>query len=127
MKHLHKTNLFQSTLARILINAGDSLYYVATTWTVLQWTHHSVLVGLTNTLLMILYVFLLFGPIVDAIAFKKDAHHNTYSSIFNFINYNFLYFVGILNVYLLIILVTLAMFCAQIGYPAQSKATLFCK
>ena len=33
-----------------------------------------------------------------------------------------MYFVGILNVYLLIILVTLAMFCAQIGYPAQSKA-----
>lgn len=54
MKHLHKNkSFFNLLLARILINAGDSLYYVATTWTVLQWTHHSVLVGLTNTLLMI--------------------------------------------------------------------------
>jgi hypothetical protein len=29
------------------------LYYVATTWTVLQWTHNPLLVGTTNTLLMV--------------------------------------------------------------------------
>ena len=101
MKHLHKTNFFNLLLARILINAGDSLYYVATTWTVLQWTHHSVLVGLTNIINdSYMYFFLFYSR---CHCFKKDAHHNTYSSIFNFINYNFLYFVGILNVYLLII------------------------
>lgn len=124
MKHLHKNkSFFNLLLARILINTGDSLYYVATTWTVLQWTHHSVLVGLTNTLLMIpMCISFLFGPIVDAIALRKTLIITPILQFLILLTITFLYFVGILNVYLLIILVTLAMFCAQIGYPAQSKA-----
>jgi len=94
MKHLHKNkSFFNLLLARILINAGDSLYYVATTWTVLQWTHHSVLVGLTNTLLMIpMCISFLFGPIVDAIALRKTLIITPILLIFNFINYNFFVF-----------------------------------
>jgi hypothetical protein len=37
-----------------------------------------------------------------------------------------LYLIDSLNVYALIILVTIAMFCTQIGYPAQSKAIPHC-
>ncbi|RXX91627.1 MFS transporter, partial [Klebsiella pneumoniae] len=54
MKKLYKNRSFSNLLmSRILINAGDSLYYVSTTWIVLQWTQNPLLVGLTNTLLMI--------------------------------------------------------------------------
>ncbi|WP_237283183.1 hypothetical protein [Staphylococcus sp. AntiMn-1] len=73
MKQLYKNHSFPNLLMeRIMINAGDSLYYVATTWTVLQWTHNPLLVGTTNTLLMVpMCISFLFGPLVDAIPLKK--------------------------------------------------------
>lgn len=124
MKQLYKNHSFSNLLmGRITINAGDSLYYVATTWTVLQWTHNPLLVGLTNTLLMVpMCISFLFGPLVDAIPLKKTLLLTPLLQCLILASIASLYLIDYLNVYALIILVTIAMFCTQIGYPAQSKA-----
>lgn len=124
LKQLYKNHSFPNLLmGRIMINAGDSLYYVATTWTVLQWTHNPLLVGTTNTLLMVpMCISFLFGPLVDAIPLKKTLLLTPVLQCLILALVAFLYLIDSLNVYALIILVTIAMFCTQIGYPAQSKA-----
>ncbi|EOD3816915.1 MFS transporter [Staphylococcus aureus] len=110
-------------MSRILINAGDSLYYVSTTWIVLQWTQNPLLVGLTNTLLMIpMCISFLFGPLVDALPLKKTLFLTPLLQCLLLSLIASLNLIGYLNVYGLIILVAIAMFCTQIGYPAQSKA-----
>ncbi|HGZ8701945.1 TPA: MFS transporter [Staphylococcus aureus] len=124
MKKLYKNRSFSNLLmSRILINAGDSLYYVSTTWIVLQWTQNPLLVGLTNTLLMIpMCISFLFGPLVDALPLKKTLFLTPLLQCLLLSLIASLNLIGYLNVYGLIILVAIAMFCTQIGYPAQSKA-----
>lgn len=124
LKKLYKNRSFSNLLmSRILINAGDSLYYVSTTWIVLQWTQNPLLVGLTNTLLMIpMCISFLFGPLVDALPLKKTLFLTPLLQCLLLSLIASLNLIGYLNVYGLIILVAIAMFCTQIGYPAQSKA-----
>ena len=64
----------------------------------------------------------LFGPLVDAIPLKKTLLLTPVLQCLILALVAFLYLIDSLNVYALIILVTIAMFCTQIGYPAQSKA-----
>ncbi len=124
LEGLYKNRSFSNLIAgRIMINAGDSLYFVSTTWVVLQWTHNPLLVGLTNTLLMIpICMSFLFGPLVDAMPLKKMLRFTPFIQCIILSLIAFLYLIDYLNVYGLMALVTIAMFFTQLGYPAQSKA-----
>jgi MFS family permease len=110
-------------LGRLTTNAGDSLYYVATTWLVYEMTGSSLYTGLTSALLFLpSAVQFLFGPLVDRWSLRSILVRTQLAQAALLLVILAAAAVGSLTTWLLVGVVVVAGFLNQFVYPAEGSA-----
>lgn len=108
---------------RFVTNIGDSIYSVASMWLVFELTKSSFYTGIAGALILLPSMFeFLVGPLVDKWKLKSIM---VYTQLLQAILISLVpisYFLGFLNVWLVIIVMFLATCIEQIVYPAQQSA-----
>ncbi|MBB4823714.1 MFS family permease [Sporosarcina luteola] len=110
-------------LGRTIANIGDSLYAIAAMWLIYELGGSTFYTGLAGFLTMTPRMMqFLIGPIVDRLSLKKIL---VVTQIFQFIfvlSIPLLYYIGVLNVILLLIIMPIVTLINQFIFPAQSAA-----
>ncbi|KAA6447300.1 MFS transporter [Bacillus swezeyi] len=116
-------NFFLLFSGRLLTNLGDSIYSVAAMWLVFKLTGSSFYTGLAGMLIMLPGIFeFLVGPLIDRWRLKSILIYTQWIQAFVVMAVPLSYFLGFLNVWLVIFVMLIATSIEQIVYPAQQAA-----
>jgi hypothetical protein len=120
---LYKNRPFIKLLGRRLVtNIGDSLYAVAAMWLVHDLSHSTFYTGLAGFLTMFPQALqFLTGPIVDRSSNIKILLMSQAVQFALVITIPVFYFLGILNLYWVLIVMPIVSFVDQFAFPAQSN------
>jgi MFS family permease len=110
-------------LARLVTNAGDSLYYVAATWLVYALTGSTFYTGLATFLVLApAGLQFLFGPLVDRVPLRSLLVGTQVTQMVLVLVVPVAYFIDALSVWVLLVVMPLLSLLNQPAYPAQSAA-----
>jgi len=108
---------------RVLTNAGDSLYYVASMWLVYDLTCSSFYTGLAGFLVLAPAAFqFLFGPLVDRVSLRRLLVGTQLAQALVVFAVPLAYTLGYLNVWVVLAVMPLLSLLNQPVYPAESAA-----
>jgi hypothetical protein len=121
--NLYKNRPFIKLLGgRLVTNIGDSLYAVAAMWLVQDLSHSTFYTGLAGFLTMFPQALqFLTGPIVDRSSNIKILLMSQMVQFVLVITIPVFYFLGILNLYWVLIVMPIVSFVDQFAFPAQSN------
>lgn len=110
-------------LGRFVTNIGDSLYFVAAMWLVFDLTNNPVYSGIASAVIMIPQSLqFLIGPLIDRWNLSKIMVNTQLIQSFLIFIIPLAYFLNILNVWLVIAVMFLAVTIEQFVYPAHYAA-----
>jgi MFS family permease len=120
---LRDSDLRRLLLARLVTNAGDSLYYVAATWLVYALTGSTFYTGLATFLVLApAGLQFLFGPLVDRVPLRSLLVGTQVTQMVLVLVVPVAYFLDALSVWVLLVVMPLLSLLNQPAYPAQSAA-----
>ncbi|AEB28874.1 major facilitator superfamily MFS_1 [Carnobacterium sp. 17-4] len=123
MKLLADKNFLSLFMGRLTTNAGDSIYYITTTWLAAEITNDPFYVGLTSAVILIPKgLQFLWGPLVDRWNIKPVLIMTQLIQAVLILLIPILYYMNLLTIYNLLPIVFLAAIIAELGYPVQLKA-----
>ncbi|WP_414840422.1 MFS transporter [Carnobacterium sp. TMP28] len=123
MKMLADKNFLSLFMGRLTTNAGDSIYYITTTWLAAEITNDPFYVGLTSAVILIPKgLQFLWGPLVDRWNIKPVLILTQLIQAVLILIIPILYYMNLLTIYNLVPIVFLAAIVAELGYPVQLKA-----
>ena len=110
-------------LARLVTNAGDSLYYVAATWLVYALTGSTFYTGVATFLVLApAGLQFLFGPLVDRLPLRSVLVGTQVTQMVLVLVVPLAYYLDALTVWVLLVVMPLLSLLNQPAYPAQSAA-----
>ncbi|MFC5971408.1 MFS transporter [Halomarina salina] len=108
---------------RVVTNAGDSLYYVASMWLVYDLTGSSFYTGLAGFLVLAPSAFqFLFGPLVDRVSLRRLLVGTQLTQAVVVLTVPLAFTLGYLNVWVVLAVMPILSLLNQPVYPAQSAA-----
>ena len=120
---LKNKNFLFLILGRLVTNIGDSMYTVAAMWLVFDLSKSTFYSGLAGFLTMFPTVLqFLTGPIVDKVRLNKVLVWSQLIQAILVLIIPFFYFIGYLNIWIIMMIMPLIVFIEQFTYPAQSAA-----
>ncbi|MHA7137866.1 MFS transporter [Rossellomorea arthrocnemi] len=120
---LRNHNFLFLFLGRLITNIGDSIYAIATIWLVYDLTKDPLFTGIATALVMIPGAFtFLIGPLVDRWSLRKILVRTQLIEFTLISIIPISYFLGFLNVWIILVIMPLAAFVEQFVYPAQQAA-----
>lgn len=123
MKLLADKNFLSLFMGRLTTNAGDSIYYITTTWLAAEITNDPFYVGLTSAVILIPKgLQFLWGPLVDRWNIKPVLILTQLIQAVLILMIPILYYMDVLTIYNLLPIVFVAAIIAELGYPVQLKA-----
>ncbi|MER2174781.1 MAG: MFS transporter [Carnobacterium sp.] len=123
MKLLADKNFLSLLMGRLTTNAGDSIYYITTTWLAAEITNDPFYVGLTSAVILIPKgLQFLWGPLVDRWNIKPVLILTQLIQAALILLIPILYYMDALTIYNLLPIVFIAAIVAELGYPVQLKA-----
>lgn len=123
MKLLADKNFLSLFMGRLTTNAGDSIYYITTTWLAAEITSDPFYVGLTSAVILIPKgLQFLWGPLVDRWNIKPVLILTQLIQAVLILMIPILYYMDVLTIYNLLPIVFVAAIIAELGYPVQLKA-----
>lgn len=123
MKLLADKNFLSLFMGRLTTNAGDSIYYITTTWLAAEITNDPFYVGLTSAVILIPKgLQFLWGPLVDRWNIKPVLILTQFIQAVLILMIPILYYMDVLTIYNLLPIVFVAAIIAELGYPVQLKA-----
>ncbi|WP_456271822.1 MFS transporter [Bacillus sp. AK031] len=123
LKPLKNKNFFLLFLGRLITNIGDSIYAIAAMWLVYDLTKDPLFSGIAAALTMAPGVFtFLIGPLIDKWSLRNILVRTQLLEFFLISLIPLAYYLGVLNVWLVLIVMPIAAFIEQFVYPAQQSA-----
>ncbi len=120
---LKNKNFLFLILGRLVTNIGDSMYTVAAMWLVFDLSKSTFYSGLAGFLTMFPTVLqFLTGPIVDKVRLNKVLVWSQLIQAILVLIIPLFYFIGYLNIWIIMMIMPLIVFIEQFTYPAQSAA-----
>lgn len=120
---LKNKNFFLLFSGRFITNIGDSIYSVASMWLVFEITGSSLYTGIAGGLILLPSIFeFLVGPLVDRWNLRSIMVYTQLIQAFLISLIPILYYLGYLNVWLIILIMFLASCIEQIVYPTHQAA-----
>ncbi|SES61871.1 Transmembrane secretion effector [Oceanobacillus limi] len=108
---------------RLITNIGDSLYAVAAMWLVYELTSNSIFTGIAGALTMgPMALNFLIGPLVDHLPLKNLLVYSQLIQVVLILIIPITFYLDILNVWIVLTIMPIAVFIEQFAYPAQQTA-----
>lgn len=121
LKLLRERNFLLLLIGRFTTNIGDSLYTIAAMWLVFELTDDPLYSGIAGFLTMLPTALqFLTGPIVDRRNVKKIMIYSQIGEFLLILLIPIAYYLGLLNVWLVLWIMPFASLINQFVYPAQS-------
>ncbi len=123
MDVLKNKNFLSLFWGRLITNAGDSIYYITTTWLAATITDDPFYVGVTSAVILIPKTLqFLWGPLVDRWNIKPVLIFTQLIQAALILLIPILYYMQLLTIFNLLPIVFVAAIVAELGYPVQLKA-----
>jgi MFS family permease len=123
IKVLRNNSFKYMFFGRFVTNLGDSLYFVAAMWLVFDLTNDPLFSGIAAALILVPQSFqFLVGPLVDKWPLRKIMVHTQLIQFLLVLTIPLAHYVNILNVWLVITVMVLAVTVEQFVYPAHYAA-----
>jgi len=120
---LRNRNFARLLAGRVVTNAGDSLYYVASMWLVYSLTGSSFYTGLAGFLVLAPSALqFLFGPLVDRVPLRRLLVGTQLVQAVVVLVVPLAFTLGYLNVWVVLAVMPVLSLLNQLVYPAQSAA-----